>query len=73
MYNYIDAGQVSEFELYNVTTKYTMIYKKVLEYSELQLFAKYNRLCITIPQNLKTIAKQAFAYEKALNGFASQK
>ena len=73
MYNHVDAGQVPEFELYDVTARQAMMYEKTLEYSELRLSAERTRLRITTPRNLKTTAKQALACEEALNGFASQK
>lgn len=73
MYNHVDTGQVPEFELHDVTARQAIMYEKTLEYSKLQLSAKCARLRITTPQNLKTTAEQVLAYEKALNGFASQK
>lgn len=35
MYNHMDAGQVPEFELHNVTAKQAIMYEKPLEYSKL--------------------------------------
>lgn len=67
------AGQVSEFELHDMTTKLAIIYKRMLEYLELQLFAEHDRLRVINLQNLKIIVKQALAYEAVLNGFAIQK
>lgn len=58
MYNYINAGKVLEFELYNMTaTKLVMIYERILKYSELQVFAEHNRLYIIKSQNLKIIVE----------------
>ena len=73
MYNHTDAGQVPDFELHDVTARLAMMYERTLEYSELQISAKRNRLHTTNPQNSKTIAKQAPAYEEALDSFARQR
>ncbi len=73
MYNYMDAGQVTEFELHDVTTRLAMIYERILEYSKLQLSAKHDRLRETNPRNPKTMAEQALACEAALDGFAIQR
>lgn len=40
IYNLIDVCYVSEFELHDVTAILAMIYKKILEYLELQFSAK---------------------------------
>lgn len=47
-----------------------MIYEKILEYLELQIFVNHDCLCIIKSQNLKTIVEQALAFEVALNSFA---
>ncbi len=73
MYNHIDAGQVPQFELYNVTARLAMMYEKALEYSELQFFAKLDRLHVTNLRNLRTMAKQAIACEAALDSFIIQR
>ena len=57
MYNHIDAGQVSDFELYDVIAKLAMIYEKILEYSKLQFSTKHDRLHTINSQNLRIIAK----------------
>ncbi len=44
MYNHIDIGQVPKFELHDVTVRLAMIYKRTLEYSELQLSIEHDRL-----------------------------
>lgn len=48
IYNYIEAGQVLKFEVYNVTIKIDMIYVDTTEYSNLLLFDKYKKLLATI-------------------------
>ncbi len=73
MYNHMDTGQVPEFELYDVTARLAMMYERTLEYSELQLSAKRDRLRATNPRNLRIMAKQALACEAALDGFAIQR
>lgn len=56
IYNHINAGQISEFNLHGVTVKQAIIYEKMLEYSELELFAKCDYLYTINPPNLKIIA-----------------
>lgn len=73
MYNHIDVGQVPEFESQHVTAKLAIMYERTLEYLDLQLFAKRDRLCATNPQNPKTIAKQALVCKLALNDFVIQR
>ncbi len=73
MYNHMDAGQLPDFELHDITTRLAIMYERTLEYSEYQLSAKCNRLRTIKPQNPRTMAKQALACEEALNGFARQK
>ncbi len=73
IYNHMDAGQVLEFELHDMTARLARIYKRTLEFSELQLSAERDRLHITNPRNLRTMVKQALAYEAALDGFAIQR
>ncbi len=70
MYSYMDAGQIPEFELHDVTTRLAMIYERTLEYSELQLSAERDRLCTTNSRNPRTMAEQALTYKVTLNGFA---
>lgn len=65
--------QIPEFELYNITTKLAIIYKKILDYSKLELFIEQNYLYLTNIQNLKIIAKQPFICKVAFNSFALQK
>lgn len=69
MYYHIVATHVPKFELYDVTTKLGIIYKKIIKYSKLQIFAKYDYLLVTNPQNLKKITKQLFVYKIILNCF----
>lgn len=69
MYNHMDAGQIHEFELYNVTAKQGMMYERIFEYSELQLSAKRDLLYTINSRNPKRIAKQAFVYKVVLDGF----
>lgn len=66
----MNAGQVPEFELYNMTTRLAIIYKKTLEYSELQLSAECDHLHATNSQNPKIMAEQALAYKSTLDSFA---
>lgn len=73
MYNHVDAGQVPDFELHDITAKLAMIYKRILEYSELQLSAERDRLCVINPRNRKTMTKQALACKETLDGFARQR
>lgn len=73
MYNHIDAGQMPDLELHNVTTRLAIMYERTLEYSKYQLSAKRDCLYITNSQNLKTMANQGLAYEEALNGFLRQR
>ena len=56
-----------------MTARLRIMYKRTLEYSELQISAKHNRLRATNPRNLKTIVEQALAYEKALDSFVRQR
>ena len=70
MYNHIDAGQVPDFELHDMTTRLAMMYERTLEYLELQISAERNCLRATNPRNPRTIAKQTLAYEKALKSVA---
>ena len=70
IYNYTDANKISGFELHDMTAKLAMIYKKILNYSELQHFAKCDHLHATNPQNPKTITKQIFIWEEVLDDFA---
>lgn len=69
IYNYIDISQVLEFEFNNMIAKLVMIYKRILEYLELQLFIKHDYLHIINLQNPKTMAKQVLIYKIALVGF----
>ena len=73
MYNHTDAGQVSDFELHDMTTGLAMMYERTLEYSELQISAKRNCLRATNPQKPRTIAEQILAYEKTLESVARQR
>ena len=52
----MDAGQVPDFELDDMTARLAMMYERTLEYSELQISAKRNCLRATNPQNPRTIA-----------------
>lgn len=58
------AGQVPEFELHSIIAKLSIIFEKILKYSKFQISAEGNYLYIINPQNLKTIAKQAFVYKE---------
>ena len=40
----MDADQIPDFELHNMTAWLVMIYEKILEYSKCQLSAKCDRL-----------------------------
>ena len=73
MYNHMDAGQVTDFELHDMTTRLVMMYERTLQYSELQISAKRNCLQTTNPQNTRTIVEQTLAYEKALESVARQR
>ncbi len=73
MYNHMDAGQVPEFELYNVTARLAMMYKRTLKYSEVQLSAKHDHLRATKLRNPRTMAEQGLTYKAALDGFAIQR
>ncbi len=69
----MDAGQVPDFELHDVTAKLSMMYERTLEYSERQLSAKRDRLRTTNPRKPRAMAEKALACEEALNGFARQR
>ena len=73
MYNHTDASQVPDYELYDMTARLAMMYEKTLKYLKLQISAKRNRLRATNPQNPRTIAEQALAYEEALDSFDRQR
>ena len=73
IYNHMDAGQIPDFKLHDMTTRLAMMYERTLEYSELQIFAKRNCLRTTNPQNPRTIAEQTLAYKKALESVARQR
>lgn len=53
----MDASQIAELELYDVTTKLAIMYKRILEYSELQVSTKCYCLYATNPRNLRTMAE----------------
>ncbi len=44
MYNHIDAGQVAELELYDMTARLAIMYERILEYSEIQVSIECDRL-----------------------------
>lgn len=44
IYNYIKAGQVSDFKVYNITTKLGIIYIYIIEYFNLLLFSECQRV-----------------------------
>lgn len=60
----MNTSKVPDFELYDVTTRLAMMYKRILKYSKRQLFIKRKCLHTTNPRNLRTMAKQALAYEE---------
>ena len=47
IYNYTEASQVPDFELYNVSARLAMMYERILEYSKLQISVKHNSLHTT--------------------------
>ena len=49
MYNHTDAGQVPDFELYDVIARLAMMYERILKYSKLQISTECNRLHKTNP------------------------
>ncbi len=69
----MDAGQIPDFELHDMTARLAMMYERTLEYLECQLSAERDRLRTTNPQNLKTMAEKALACEETLNSFARQR
>ena len=70
MYNHIEAGQVLDFEEYNISAKLDMIYVYTKKYSDLLLFSECQRLFIANPtRGPQTTTNQTHAYEKTLNNF----
>lgn len=47
IYNHIDASQIPDFQLYDMTVKLLIIYKTIFKYLECQLSAEYNCLRTT--------------------------
>lgn len=70
MYNSVEAGQVPDFEAYNVTAKLGMMYVRTIEYSDLLLSNERERLLATNPRGPQTTVDQTPACKKALNNFA---
>lgn len=71
IYNNVEAGQVSNFEVYNIIAKLNIVYAYTKEYSDLFFYDEDKKLLVAnLIKDLQTIANQSHAYEKALNNFA---
>ena len=71
MFNIREVGQVLVFEAYDLIAKLGMMYTDTTEYSNLLLSGERQRLFVrNPPRKSKTVAKQTYAYEEALNNFA---
>lgn len=51
----MNINQVRDFKLYDITIRLVIIYKRILEYSKLQLFVGHDCLYIINLQNLKIL------------------
>lgn len=69
MYKKLKFGQVSNFDLYDVTVQMRMHYKKSVKYTKLRLYAKRERLRSTLIQNPQILAEKALEYKKASDDF----
>lgn len=64
---------MSEFDGYNIMTRLSMMYKYIIEYSNLLLSSKRDRLLTANPiRNPKTAVEQILVCKTALNKFAQQ-
>ena len=71
MYKYVKAGQVLDFETYNITTKMDMMYMGARKYSDLLLSSKSKRLfAANSRRGPQTTADQTCICEEALNNIA---
>lgn len=70
IYNCEKARQVLVFEVYNIIVKLGIIYIGITKYFNLLLSDERQRLFAkNLLKKLKTIIKQTYAYEEALNNF----
>ena len=70
MYNNIEVVQDPNFEVYDITTKLSMIYMCIIEYSNLLLSNERKKLLIINQRGPQTTVDQTHTCEKALNNFA---
>lgn len=68
----MEAKQIPEFDSYNIIVRLNMIYKYIIQYENLWLANKCDKLyIIKVIKNLKVIVKIDFnIYKTALNNFA---
>ena len=64
MYNYMNVNQIRDFKLYDITIRLAIMYKRILEYLQLQLFVRHDHLHIINLQNLKILTRQVLIYKK---------
>lgn len=70
IYNYIEAGQVPDFQEYNISAKLGMIYICKIKYSNLLFFSGCQILLIAnLIRDLQTIIHQTFVCIEVLNNF----
>lgn len=72
IYDIVEAGQVPDFKVYNITTKLDIIYVHTTEYSDLLFSNEYERLLAKNLRSPHTIVDQTYTCEEVLNNFALQ-
>lgn len=71
MYNRVKAGQVPNFEGYDITAKLGMMYARSIKYYDLLLFSERQGLLVANPtRGLQTTTNQICVCEEALKYFA---
>lgn len=73
MFKSVEVGQVPEFNICDMTARMGIMYKSTVEYADLLLSTKRNRLfAATLVRNPRTAAKLTIKCKTALNDFAQR-
>lgn len=66
----VEAEQVPEFNMYNMTARMEIMYKHIAKYANLLFSTKHNKFFVITPmKNPRTAAKQIIKYKITLNNF----
>lgn len=72
MYKYVEVKQVPEFDNYNIIISLGIIYKYIIEYSNLLLSSKHNRLLAANSiKNPRITTEQILVFKIVLNNYVN--